>query len=289
MHVYETVEAMRQARRQVAGTVGFVPTMGALHEGHLALVRQARQQCDWLVASIFVNPTQFGPNEDYQSYPRTFEVDKAACEAEGVDAIFAPSVNEMYPPQVLDSVIDVPALTEDLEGAHRPGHFNGVCRVVAKLFNIVRPDLTCFGQKDYQQLKVIEAMAADLMMGLRVIAVPTVREPDGLALSSRNQYLTAQQRPHALGLVKALTQARHLIEREGETDPAAVEQAMHDTLVAHHLSVDYAVIRQPHTLAPLDILEPALTEGVVALIAARLDNVRLIDNALIGQDSTRRN
>jgi pantoate--beta-alanine ligase len=181
--------------------------------------------------------------------------------------------------------LDVPTLTAALEGAHRPGHFVGVCRIVAKLFNIVRPDVTCFGQKDYQQLKVIEAMAADLMMGVRVRAVPTVRESDGLALSSRNQYLTAQQRPHALGLSKALTQARHLVEQEQETDPEAVEQAMHDVLRAHHLEIDYAVLRHPHTLAPLDIIEPALTDGVVALIAAKLGSVRLIDNAIIGSAS----
>jgi len=282
MHVYETVEAMREARQHVVGAVGFVPTMGALHEGHLALVRRARQIVDYLAVSIFVNPTQFGPGEDYQRYPRALDADLATCEAEGVDAVFAPTVDELYPPDVLDASVDVPALTSDLEGAHRPEHFNGVCRVCAKLFNIVRPDVTCFGKKDYQQLKVIETMTHDLMMGLRIEAAPTVRESDGLALSSRNKYLSTDQRARALGLSKALARARHLIERKQETDPTAVERAMSDTLVAHHLDVDYAVIRQPDTLAALDIIEPALTNGVVALIAARLGSVRLIDNAIIG-------
>jgi pantoate--beta-alanine ligase len=283
MLVHDTIAELRRVRDAAPGTVGFVPTMGALHAGHLALVRAARKQCDTVFVSIFVNPTQFGPGEDYQHYPRTLEVDLEACRREGVDHVFTPSVDTMYPPDVPDAAIDVPDLTADLEGHHRPGHFPGVCRVVAKLLNIARPDVAYFGQKDYQQLKVIEALTRDLALPARIEPVPTVRESDGLALSSRNQYLTADQRPHALGLAKALQQARHLIEREGETDPAAVEQAMRDTLLAHHLSVDYATVRHPHTLRPLDIIEPALTDGVVALIAARLGEVRLIDNAILGR------
>jgi len=287
MNVYETIDALRQARAAATGPVGFVPTMGALHEGHLSLVRAARRQTATVVVSIFVNPTQFGPNEDYASYPRTMDADLAACEREGVDLVFAPTVDSMYPPRVPDTSIDVPDLTSDLEGAHRPGHFGGVCRVVAKLLNIVDPDIAYFGQKDYQQLKVIEAMAADLAMPVRIASVPTVREADGLALSSRNQYLSEGGRAHALGLAKALSQARHLIEQEGETDPSAIEQAMHDIMTAHRLSVDYAAVRHPQTLGQLDIIEPELTEGVVALTAAWLGHVRLIDNAIIGRAEDR--
>ena len=282
MQVHQTVPALRQARDAARAPVGFVPTMGALHEGHLALVRQARRQCETVIVSIFVNPTQFGPGEDYQAYPRMMEADLEACRREGVDLAFTPSVDAMYPPSVPDVAIDVPGLTSMLEGAHRPGHFAGVCRVVAKLLNMTRPEVAYFGQKDYQQLKVVEAMAADLALPCTISPVPIVRETDGLALSSRNQYLNKNDRPYAVGLSKALAQARHLIEQEGETDPQAVEQTMRDTLRAHHLEVDYAAVRHPHTLGEMDILEPALTDGVVALVAAKLGAVRLIDNAIIG-------
>lgn len=282
MHVSRTVQELRQRRRDVAGPVAFVPTLGALHEGHLALVRRAGALAEHVVVSIFVNPTQFGPGEDFKQYPRMLESDMALCETAGVDEIFTPDVDQMYPPDVLGTTVDVPELSDDLEGAHRPEHFAGVCRVVAKLLNVVQPDVACFGQKDYQQLKVIEALTRDLLMPVRIEAVPTVREDDGLAMSSRNRYLDAEQRHHALGLYKALQQARLLVEDEGETDPAVVEQAMRQALEAHHLVVDYAVVRHPQTLKPVDCLEPSLTDGVVALIAARLGEVRLIDNMVLG-------
>jgi pantoate--beta-alanine ligase len=283
MQIHETVAALRQARGAAKGPVGFVPTMGALHQGHLALIEAARRQNETVIVSIFINPTQFGPGEDYQTYPRMLEADLAACREAGVDHAFTPSVDVMYPPEAADTTIDVPDLTADLEGAHRPGHFAGVCRVVAKLLNMAQPDVAYFGQKDYQQLKVIQAMVHDLAMPCTIEPVPTVRESDGLALSSRNQRLDPEQRRRAVALAKALQQARHLVEAEGETDPAAVEQAIHDTLLAHHLTVDYATLRTPHTLGRLDIIEPELTDGVVALIAAHLGPVRLIDNAILGR------
>jgi len=283
MDVYETAAALGQARAEARGRVVLVPTMGALHEGHLSLIRRGRALGDWLVVSIFVNPAQFGPGEDYEHYPRTLEADLARCEAAGVDAVLAPSVAEVYPPTMPDAWVDVPGLTGDLEGAHRPGHFAGVCRVVAKLFGMVQPDAAVFGQKDYQQLKVLEAMTADLAMPVQIEAGPTVREPDGLAISSRNQYLSGADREHALGLYKALWQARQMVEEAGETDPATVEEAMARMIRAHHLTLDYAVVRHPQTLGELDIVEPAVTGGVVALVAGRLGQVRLIDNMVMGR------
>lgn len=281
--------------------VGFVPTMGALHDGHLSLIDAARQLTGHVIVSIYVNPTQFAPHEDFDAYPRPLDDDLKRCEAAGVAGVFCPDNDEMYPPRVPECSVNVPALASILEGGARPAHFAGVCRVVAKLFNIVQPDLAFFGRKDYQQLKVIEAMAADLMLPVRIIGCPTVRDADGLALSSRNQYLTPPMRRHALGLHKSLEEARALIEEGGETDPAAVEAVMKTILTAHHVAVDYAVVRHPQTLALLDIIEPSLTGGVVALVAGRVGNtrvdsggetggetggstggVRLIDNMLIG-------
>ncbi|MEE9212172.1 MAG: pantoate--beta-alanine ligase [Phycisphaeraceae bacterium] len=284
MWVAKTIEQVRQHRKQTIGTVALVPTLGALHEGHLALIRAARSQGDHTLVSIFVNPTQFGPDEDYERYPRPLDQDLAACEREQVAGVFAPEVNQMYPPGQPAAQVQVPALAADLEGACRPGHFAGVCRVVAKLFNLIQPDVAMFGQKDYQQLRIIEAMVADLAMPIRIVAVPTVREADGLALSSRNAYLDAAERRHALGLFKALREAEVLIEQGGETDPAAVERTMQQVLEAHQVQVDYAVVRHPRSLAKLDSIDPTLSGGVVALVAGRLSNVRLIDNMIIGRD-----
>lgn len=256
--------------------------MGALHEGHLTLMREAAKHADHVWVSIFVNPTQFGPHEDFDRYPRMLKQDLASCEAAGVSTVFVPTVDEMYPPDAIDTQVSVPDLAAELEGKMRPGHFDGVCRVVAKFLNITQPTVACFGQKDYQQLKIIEAMVRDLMMPTRIISVPTVRESDGLAMSSRNRYLNDEQRKHAVGLSKALKHAKMLIEDTGETDPAVIEHAMQQVLEAHHLDVEYAVIRHPQTLAELDCVEPTLTGGVVALIAARSEAVRLIDNMVIG-------
>ena len=219
MHILNTLDELRDYRRGLTGTLGFVPTMGALHEGHLSLVDAAKEYADRAMVSVFVNPTQFGPNEDLARYPRPFEADVALCEARGVDAIFAPTPDVMYPADAVDVSIDVPALTNVLEGELRPGHFAGVCRVVAKLLILAMADVAIFGRKDYQQLQVIQAMAEDLFLPTRIIAAPTKREPDGLAMSSRNRYLEGEQRRHAIGLHKALLAAKALVEDDGENQP----------------------------------------------------------------------
>lgn len=268
----------RAHRQTISAPVALVPTMGALHDGHLRLIEEGCRLADEVWVSIFVNPTQFGPNEDFSRYPRPIEDDLAKCASAGATVVFNPTPEAMYPPGALDTQVDVPAISGAFEGENRPGHFHGVCRVCLKLFNICRPTFACFGQKDYQQLRIIEALVADLNLPIAIQRVPTVREPDGLAMSSRNRYLDDAQRRHALGLSKALDLARHLIETEGEPDPAAVEQAMRDTIAAHHLAPDYAAIRHPDTLAPLAMID----RPVVALVAGRLGSVRLLDNALIG-------
>ena len=215
MQVLGTIVDFRRARRQLVGTLGLVPTMGALHEGHLALVRRARAENDFLAVSIFVNPSQFGPDEDLAAYPRDMPRDLSLLDAEGVDTVFAPRAEEMFPPG-FDSWVDVGALSQRLEGEHRPGHFRGVTTVVAKLFNIVRPDRAYFGQKDGQQATVIKRMVTDFAMGVDMVVVPTVRESDGLALSSRNAYLTPEQRAAGAPVVyAALSRAQHLWEAGG--------------------------------------------------------------------------
>jgi len=279
MQVTRTIGQTREARAEL-GRVALVPTMGALHEGHLSLMRRARELADHVAVSIFVNPAQFAPHEDLERYPRPIERDLELCEREGVTLAFNPTVDVMYPAEELETVVEVPALGRMLEGEHRPGFFVGVCRVVATLFNIVTPDAACFGMKDYQQLRVIEAMTRDLSLGVRIVAHPTVRESDGLAMSSRNRYLDAAQRQRALGLVESLRLARALAGG-GETDPAAIESAMRSHLETRGLGVGYAVARQGRTLAPLCRVEP----GAVALVAARLGAVRLIDNMeLLGDE-----
>lgn len=283
MWIAKTIREARRQRDALSGRVCFVPTMGALHAGHVSLMQAGHCLADHVLVSIFVNPTQFGPAEDLTRYPRPIENDLALCEQAGVAGVFEPSVEEIYPPGRPACEVTVPALANMLEGHHRPGHFAGVCRVVAKLFNIVQPDVACFGQKDYQQLRVIQAMVNDLDMPVTIAELATVREPDGLAMSSRNVYLTPAQRHHALGLYKALSEARMLVEEEEETDPAVVETAMRQVLVAHHVEPDYAVVRHPLTLTPIDSINPKLTGGVVALIAGRLGNVRLIDNMVLGR------
>jgi len=272
----------RAHRLGLQGTVALVPTMGALHEGHMDHIRLCQKLADHVLVSIFVNPSQFGPGEDYEQYPRALQADIEKCTRAGAAAVFAPEVQELYPPDGPAVVIEVPSLANGLEGEARPGHFQGVCLVVAKLLNLFTPDFVSFGCKDYQQLRVVEAMVQSLMMPVRVVPVPTVREPDGLALSSRNLRLDADQRPRALGLYKALQQARMLVEQEGETDPGAVEQAMREVMRAHRVEIDYAHVRHPGTLQALTCIEPALTGGVIALIAGRVGPVRLIDNLLLG-------
>ncbi len=253
--------------------VGFVPTMGNLHAGHHSLVRLARTQADRVVASIFVNPTQFGPNEDFSRYPRTPEADIAGLQAAGCDLAWMPSVETMYPFGI-DGVVQVrvPGVTEVLEGAHRPGHFDGVATVVARLFHQVQPDIAVFGRKDYQQLAVIRYMVRELAFPLEIVAGDTQREDDGLALSSRNQYLSAQERALAPELHRALLALRDAV-RDG-MPRARAESQVAATLAAHGFDVDYIVVRRP------DLSEPAEGEGGarVALVAARLGRTRLIDN-----------
>jgi len=274
-----TIQEARAYRKSIDAPVALVPTMGALHDGHVSLIEAGKRLADEVWVSIFVNPAQFGPHEDFDQYPRPLEEDLARCQAAGVTAVFNPPADQMYPAGAVDSVVDVPSLAVEFEAAHRPGHFQGVCRVCLKLFHICRPTFACFGQKDYQQMRVIEAMIEDLNLPVAIQRVATLREADGLAMSSRNRYLDPEQRRHAVGLSRALNLARQLIEIEGESDPEVVEMAMMETLRAHHLTMDYAAVRHPLSLEPLD----AISRQVVALVAGRLGEVRLLDNALLGQ------
>jgi pantoate--beta-alanine ligase len=262
--------------RKAGRTIGFVPTMGFLHEGHLSLVRLAREYADVVVVSIFVNPTQFGPNEDLDAYPRDFERDEALCREEGVDAVFYPSAEEMYSDNASVYVND-DQLTKTLCGAKRPGHFQGVLTVVAKLFNIVLPDVAVFGQKDAQQLRVIEQMVADLNFPLRVVPGPIVREADGLAMSSRNKYLSVAQRKEALCLRRALDAAEALYG-EGESDAVRIKQAMRDLIEpVTEAEIDYIELVDWTTLEPV-----ARIEGTTLIaLAVQVGPARLIDNALL--------
>lgn len=277
LHLLQTIPELRQHRKLITAPIALVPTMGALHDGHLKLIEEAKRLSDEVWVSIFVNPTQFGANEDLDKYPRPIEDDLAACEKLGVSAVFMPEADEVYPPSVIPLELDVPSLTGEFEGKERPGHFAGVCRVVLKLFNLCQPRVACFGQKDYQQLRVIEAMVEDLNLPIAIQRVATVREADGLAMSSRNRYLGEEARKHAAGLYKALQLAKQLIEDDSETDPANIERAMEQVLLAHHIEPDYCAVRHAETLAAMDIVTPP----AVALIAGRLDGVRLLDNVVI--------
>ena len=253
--------------------VGFVPTMGNLHAGHFSLVEIAKRHADRVVASVFVNPTQFGPNEDFARYPRTPQQDAAGLESAGCDALWLPSVQAMYPFGTDGAVrMHVPGVGDTLEGAHRPGHFDGVATVVARLFNQVQADVAVFGRKDYQQLAVIRTMARDLAFALEIVAAPTLREADGLAMSSRNQYLSAEERPLAATIFRTLQAMRGAIL--AGRPRAGVEAVAADELRAAGFAPDYAAVRHP------DLSEPADGEPGprVALIAARLGRTRLIDN-----------
>jgi len=276
MKVVETIADMKRLRQQIAEPVGFVPTMGYLHEGHLSLVRQARAENPSVVASIFVNPTQFGPQEDFSRYPRDIQRDLALLEKEGTDIVFMPSVAEMYPSQ-FSSWVEVGKVTERLEGASRSGHFRGVTTVVAKLFNIVQPARAYFGQKDAQQVIVIRKMVADLNMNLEVITLPTVREPDGLAMSSRNTYLNPEERQAALVLYQALTLAQQLYAN-GERDAEIIRQEMLTLIQKQPLAnIDYVSIANAETLDELDtVSQPALVS-----MAVKIGKTRLIDNVVL--------
>jgi pantoate--beta-alanine ligase len=268
--VRERVQKWRAAGQRVA----FVPTMGNLHPGHISLIELARQRGDRFIASIFVNPMQFGPNEDYAHYPRTPSNDERMLAEAGCDLMFMPDVAEVYPRGYEhDTRVTVPELSGVLDGEFRPGHFDGVSTVVAKLFNIVTPHLAVFGEKDYQQLAIIRRMVTDLCVPIEIIGAPTVRENDGLAMSSRNQYLTEEERRTAPNLYQALTRAVNRI-KSGEKDFAAIEAAELDTLEKHGFRPDYFTVRDGKSLT-----SPAAdARHLVVLVAARLGKARLIDN-----------
>jgi len=262
------------AWHRVGARVGFVPTMGNLHAGHYSLVSIARANADRIVASVFVNPTQFGPREDFASYPRTLESDSAGLEAHGCDLLFVPGVEEVYPFGIEASVrVDVPVVAATLEGALRPGHFTGVATVVTKLLNLVQPDVAVFGQKDYQQLLVIQRLVRDLALPVRILAAPTMREPNGLAMSSRNQYLSSDERQRAAVIHQTLVRMCEAV-RAGKPCAEIEDDALR-ALVGEGLAPDYAVVRQREDLAEP---APGQRHGLIALIAAKLGRARLIDN-----------
>jgi pantoate--beta-alanine ligase len=277
MKVIETIAQMKAERRKLVGSVGFVPTMGYLHDGHISLVHKARSENLSVIVSIFVNPTQFGPQEDFAAYPRDTKRDLSMLEKEGANIVFMPSVEEMYPER-FSTWVNVEKITEGLEGEVRPGHFKGVATVVCKLFNIVEPDKAYFGQKDAQQLVVIRKMAAELNMNLKVVAVPTVREPDGLAMSSRNIYLSKEERQAALVLWKALCLARGNWEN-GERDAARLRRDMIALIEKEPFAkIDYVSIANPETLEELDTID----KNALLSLAVRIGKTRLIDNTILG-------
>lgn len=278
MKIIHTVEELRQWR-QTAGRVAFVPTMGNLHEGHLALVREAKQRADQVVVSIFVNRLQFGQGEDFDKYPRTLAQDAEKLAGEGVAVVFAPDEKALYPNVTQQYNVEPPHLQNELCGAFRPGHFRGVATVVTKLFNIVEADVACFGKKDYQQLTIIQGMVADLNMNIEIVPVDTGRAEDGLALSSRNQYLSAAERAEAPRLYRELQAVARALEA-GERDYAALETAAAQRLAENGWQVDYVEIRQADGLGVAHVGD----KNLVVLAAARLGSTRLIDNLEIRLD-----
>ncbi|MEM8873332.1 MAG: pantoate--beta-alanine ligase [Planctomycetota bacterium] len=287
MQVAEKIAEFRRLRAE-CGNVAFVPTMGALHEGHLALIRAAKTHAATVAVSIFVNPTQFGANEDLSQYPRPIKADLAKCDAEGVDLVLNPSPQEIYPTGTLDTIVDLPELTGKLEGRHRPGHFRGVCQVVLKLFNIVRPTVAVFGRKDFQQLRVIEAMVEALDVPVQIVGEPTVRESDGLALSSRNVYLAPDERRRALSIIGGLRTAKAEYE-SGIEQTNRLESTVRNAIMARgsveqgdnlgHIpvSIDYVQAVDPRTLEP----RLAVDGPTIMVVAARIGKTRLIDNLVI--------
>jgi pantoate--beta-alanine ligase len=270
------MHSLSDSMRKQGRTIGFVPTMGFLHEGHLSLMRRARQVCDIVVVSIFVNPTQFGPAEDFNRYPRDEAGDCQKCESEGVDVLFIPVDSEMYP--VKPSVfVTVEGISDILEGAIRPGHFRGVATVVSKLFNIVKPHMAFFGQKDFQQCAVIKRMAIGLSMHVEIVVLPTVREQDGLAMSSRNSYLNSEERRAATVIHRALSSAEHLV-RTGVKESGNVKNRVLAVLREERgLVIDYVEVADRENLEPLTVMND---KGVI-LVAVRLGRTRLIDNIVL--------
>ena len=285
MQLIETIAEMKawsRAARVSGATIGFVPTMGYLHEGHLSLMREAQAHADKLVVSIFVNPTQFGPNEDLAKYPRDLPRDTELCASVGVDAIFLPTPAMMYP-DGYNTYVNVENLTSGLCGFSRPTHFRGVTTVVLKLFNIVDPDVAAFGCKDYQQLQVIKRMVTDLNLDLKILEGPTVREADGLAMSSRNKYLTAEQRGHALVLSKSLSLA-HELYAAGERDPQVIVAAVKDLIGATpQCMIDYVELVDAQNLSAIT----TLAKPAVLALAVKVGSTRLIDNTVLGEPECR--
>ncbi|MFQ5946634.1 MAG: pantoate--beta-alanine ligase [Anaerolineae bacterium] len=277
MRVVETTGALRSARPDLPEPVGFVPTMGYLHEGHLSLVRRSRAECQSTVVSIFVNPTQFSPGEDLAQYPRDLERDLSLLGAEGVDLVFAPSEREIYPHGFQTSV-HAEALTQPLEGQSRPGHFRGVTTVVTKLFNLVQPQRAYFGQKDAQQALVVRRTVLDLNLPVEIVVCPTVREPDGLAMSSRNEYLEPHERSAAAALSQALFAAREAYQ-QGETRAVQLRQKVRGVLAAEPTAeIEYVSCADLQTLEELERVEG----GALLSLAATIGRTRLIDNVLLG-------
>lgn len=285
MLIIKTRDELRQAIAALRGagrSIGFVPTMGYLHIGHLTLVRRAREENSAVVASIFVNPLQFGRNEDLEKYPRDLARDSAMLEAEGVDILFAPEVGEMYP-RPMATVVDVPSIGSQLEGKVRPGHFAGVATVVTKLFNLVQPDAAYFGEKDYQQVQVIRRMVEDLAQPVRVVPVPTVREADGLACSSRNVYLSSDERQAAVIVPRTLDEAERLL-RAGVSDPSELEEKLTAFVRTEPLAVPEVVaVRHPETLERLATVPD---QPVLIALFIRIGTTRLLDNRVISISQT---
>lgn len=280
--IIDSIEGMQELARQArqdGKTIALVPTMGYLHEGHASLLREGRKRADVLVTSIFVNPTQFGPNEDYQSYPRSLERDCAVADASGVDVVFAPGPSAMYPAGY-QTYVDVEQLTLPLCGAARPGHFRGVTTVVAKLFNIVKPHVALFGKKDFQQLTVIRRMVADLNMDIAIVGMPIVREADGLALSSRNAYLSPEERSRALCLSRALAAVGALFT-EGERSVAVLRTKALDVINEAAGIIDYVDFRHRESLEAV----AAADEDTLVALAVRIGSTRLIDNRILGEEN----
>jgi pantoate--beta-alanine ligase len=279
MQVLSSIDAMRSAlveTRTKGGSIGFVPTMGYLHAGHMELVARARAENEFVVASIFVNPLQFGPNEDLSRYPRNLERDTAMLEQAGVDLLFAPSPGDMYP-QPMKTLVDVPELGSELEGAVRPGHFAGVATVVCKLFNIVQPQNAYFGEKDYQQVVIIKRMVDDLALPVRVVSVPTVRDTDGLALSSRNVYLNAEERRAAVVVPRTLDEAERLVT-EGITDPLVLEAKLVGFIARETLAMaEVVAVRDAQTLKTIG----SVVDPVVVALFVRIGSTKLLDNRVI--------
>lgn len=276
VHTRAEVRAEVAASRGVGRTIALVPTMGYLHDGHLSLIDRARETADWVGVSIFVNPLQFGPSEDLERYPRDLERDLELARSRGCDLVFAPSAAEMYPAGEPWVAVVPERAADRLCGASRPGHFRGVLTVVAKLFGIFTPDVAVFGQKDFQQLVLIRRMVADLDLPVRVEVAPTVREPDGVAMSSRNVYLSGQERERARALSRALAEARAAFAA-GERDGAVLRSRLRGPLDTPGVEVEYAEVVDPATLEPV----PEAFPGVVCTVAARVGGTRLIDNAIL--------